>query len=82
MILLAKKIQHFVDLIVAKSLSQNEEEIFRLNHYVAYHLNFRRSNFQLLFLANFINQTYPYKRWQQKAQYLYSKLTLNQFLSK
>jgi hypothetical protein len=32
MILLAKKIQHFVDLIVAKSLSHNEEEIFRLNH--------------------------------------------------
>jgi len=34
MLTLAKKIQHLVDLIVAKSLSQNEEEIFRLNHYV------------------------------------------------
>lgn len=34
MLTLAKKIQHFVDLIVAKSLSHNEEEIFRLNHYV------------------------------------------------
>lgn len=34
MLTLAKKIQHFVDLIVAKSLSHNEEEMFRLNHYV------------------------------------------------
>ena len=34
MLTLAKKIQHFVDLIVAKSRSHNEEEMFRLNHYV------------------------------------------------
>jgi len=34
MIILAKKIQHLVDLIVAKALTLNEDEIFRLNHYV------------------------------------------------
>lgn len=34
MIILAKKIQQLVDLIVAKALTNNEEEIFRLNHYV------------------------------------------------
>ena len=34
MLALAKKIQHLVDIIVAKSPSQNDEEIFRLNHYV------------------------------------------------
>ncbi len=34
MIILAKKIQELVDLIVAKALTHNEEEIFRLNHYV------------------------------------------------
>lgn len=34
MIILAKKIQQLVDLIVAKALTHNEEEIFRLNHYV------------------------------------------------
>ena len=34
MITLAKNIQHLVDFIVAKARSHNEEEIFKLNHYV------------------------------------------------
>lgn len=34
MITLAKNIQHLVDFIVAKARSHNEEEMFRLNHYV------------------------------------------------
>ena len=34
MLTVAKNIQHFVDLIVAKSLSHNEEELSQLNHYV------------------------------------------------
>lgn len=34
MITLAKNIQHLVDFIVAKARSHNDEEMFRLNHYV------------------------------------------------